>query len=272
MRLCSLGDLLLDVVVRHDVPPVRGDDVPARTTLAPGGQAANVAAWARALGAEALLVARRADDTAGRLLAEALGARGIELAGPVAAGATGSVVSLVDADGERAMLSDPGVAGGLRAEEIEVRWLVGAEVLHVSGYALLRRPSDEAAARAIGAARAAGARVSVDLSAASLVTAYGPERLRERLGRIGPDVLFGGEAELAALGDPPPGATVVLKHGAGGCTVLAGGSRSDHPALPAEVIDTTGAGDAFAAGFLVGGIDLALEAAARCVATVGAWP
>jgi ribokinase len=73
-----------------------------------------------------------------------------------------------------------------------------------------------------------------------------------------------GEARLVPFGPP----TVVVKLGARGCRV---GDR-ELPALPAEVVDTTGAGDAFAAGFLLGGPELALEAAARCVAAVGAGP
>ena len=65
VRVVTLGDLLLDVVVRLEAPPATDDDVPAAIALVPGGQAANVAAWVRWLGGEARLVARRADDAAG---------------------------------------------------------------------------------------------------------------------------------------------------------------------------------------------------------------
>ena len=86
MRVVTLGDLLLDVVVRLEAPPASDDDVPAAIDLVPGGQAANVAAWVRWLGAEARLVARRTDDAAGRLIASELERRGVELAGPLVGG------------------------------------------------------------------------------------------------------------------------------------------------------------------------------------------
>ena len=77
------------------------------------------------------------------------------------------------------MLTDRGVAPGLRADELDVRWFGGCDWLHLSGYALVRRPIDEAAAKAAGAAQAQGGRLSVDLASASGIAAYGPERLLE---------------------------------------------------------------------------------------------
>ena len=69
-----------------------------------------------------------------------------------------------------------------------------------------------------------------------------------------------------------PEATWAIKRGASGCAILQGGARREFPAMPAMVVDTTGAGDAFAAGYLVGGVELALETAARAVAKLGATP
>src|SRR3954463_3643525 len=105
MRIATLGDLLLDVIVRLEQPLARGGDVRSQTTTGAGGQAANVAAWAASLGADARCIAKRGDDPAGELLARELAARGVELVGPVAAGGTGVVVSLVEA-GERSLASD----------------------------------------------------------------------------------------------------------------------------------------------------------------------
>ena len=65
--ICTLGDLLLDVIVRLEQPLAPGADATARTTLSPGGQAANVAAWVAALGGSARVVAKRGDDDGGRL-------------------------------------------------------------------------------------------------------------------------------------------------------------------------------------------------------------
>ena len=267
MRICTLGDLLLDVVVRTrgaSGPDVEGS---AETRVGAGGQAANVAAWAAELGAEARFVGKRGSDAAAELAAREVESRGVELLGPVEEGRNGVVVSLVSPDGGRTMLTDRGVAPLLRAEELDVRWLAGCEWLHLSGYSLLRRPIEEAAAKAAGAVQAQGGRISVDLASAAGIAEYGAEKLLRRLELLRPDSVFANESEREAIGGQVPGA-LILKRGADGFT--AGGV--DHSALDADVVDTTGAGDALAAGFLVGGPELAAVAAARCVAQLGAMP
>ena len=267
MRLVCLGDLLLDVIVRLEEPLARGlrADATAVTHVEPGGQAANVAAWAAALGAEATFVGKRGDDDAGRLAAAGLRARGVEVVGPVSAGRSGVVVSLVSPDGDRTMASDRGVAPDLRPQELEPAWFEGCDHLHLSGYSLLRSPIDEAALRAA----ALGPRVSVDLSSWSVIESFGAERFRRRLEQIAPAVVFANEDEERLLGGAVPGATWVLKRGAAGVSV----DGVLYAAAPAEtVLDTTGAGDALAAGFLVDGIEVGLAAAARCVARLGAMP
>jgi sugar/nucleoside kinase (ribokinase family) len=272
LRICTLGDLLLDVVVRLDGPLARGADVTATTRLLPGGQAANVAAWAAELGADARFVGKRADDEAGRLAVAGLEARGVDVVGPIVGGTNGVVVSLVDEDGERTMASDRGVAPLLRAEELDLRWLEGCDWLHLAGYSLLRPPIDLAGAKAAGGARALGIRISVDLSAWTAIRDFGPHRFRARLADLAPDLIFATEREREELGGALPAPSWVLKRGAAGCVVSLDGERTELPALPAEAVDATGAGDALAAGFLVGGPGLALEAAARCVSQVGAMP
>ena len=151
MRVVTLGDLLLDVVVRLEAPPASDDDVPASIALVPGGQAANVAAWVCWLGGEARLIARRADDPAGRLIAAEIELLGVELAGPVIEGATtGTVVALVAPDGARTLASDRGAAGALAPGDVGAGMLAGADVLHVAGYTLLREagiPGGRAAGR-----------------------------------------------------------------------------------------------------------------------------
>ena len=136
MRIVTLGDLLLDVIVRLDGPIAGDTDTYGRTRVGAGGQAANVAAWAAALGAEARFVGKRALDPAGRIVSEELRARGVELAGPEVETGTGTVVSLATPDGRRAMLSDRGVAPELRAEELDASWFADGDWLHVPGYSL----------------------------------------------------------------------------------------------------------------------------------------
>jgi sugar/nucleoside kinase (ribokinase family) len=259
MRLTALGDLLLDVIVQLDGPLVPGDDQVATTRTGAGGQAANVAAWARALGAQARLVARRGDDTAGELVARELAGLGVEVTGP-AGGRNGVVVSLASG-GDRTMASDRGVSPDLRPDDLDETWF-DCDVLHVSGYSLLREPIGAAAVRAAGLARARGARVSLDLSTWSLASGAFRDRVRE----LAPDVVFANERERAAVGDVA--GTTVLKRGPLGIVV----DGVDHPAHAVDVVDPTGAGDALAAGFLLGGPALGLEAAARCCTRLGAMP
>jgi sugar/nucleoside kinase (ribokinase family) len=277
MRIATLGDVMLDVIVRLEQPLARGDDVRAQTRAVTGGQAANVAAWAALLGADARCIAKRGDDASGELVARELSARGVELVGPVAAGATGVVVSMVEG-GERSMASDRGVAPTLTADEIEPAWLDDCDVLHLSGYALLREPILDAAMFAASLARERGARLSVDVAAWTEIRAFGPVRFRDLLDTLAPDVLFATEAEWEMLGGAYLTApTGVIKRGARGITVATMDASLDFASVPAEVVDTTGAGDALAAGFLLGGsleeaARRGLECAARCVARVGSLP
>ncbi len=272
MLVCTLGDLLLDVVVRpEEAAATPAFERRAETAVGAGGQAANVAAWAAALGADARFVGKRGADPGGEVALHEVEARGVEVVGPVAEGRNGVVVSLVGVDGGRTMISDRGVAPDLRAEELEIAWFQGCDWLHLSGYSLFASPIDEAAAKAAGAVRAAGGRLSVDLSSASAIEAFGAERLRTRLELLRPDVVFANEDEERALGGPAPAAVTVLKRGADGILVRDGDERP-LAAHAAEVVDTTGAGDALAAGYLVGGPELALETAARCVGQLGAMP
>jgi ribokinase len=274
----TLGDLLLDVVVRLEAPPAPDDDVPAAIALVPGGQAANVAAWVCWLGGRARLVARRADDAAGRVVAAELERLGVELAGPLITGErSGTVVALVAPDGTRTLASDRGAAGELGPGDVDEGLLTGADVLHVAGYTLLRAPGAEAALRLAGAARRYGARVSVDLSTAHGIAELGREGMRARVGALSPDVVFANEAEAEAFGEPM-GELWVVKRGARGCTVEQSGEVVAHAPIEVEgVVDTTGAGDAFAAGFLLesdpfAAAQRAQAAAARCVTRVGALP
>ena len=246
MRVTTLGDLLLDVIVRLDEPLVPGDDRPSSSLATAGGQAANVAAWVAELGGTARFVGKRGADAAGELVAGELRARRVEVCGPVD-GRTGVVVSIAAA-GERTMASDRGSAPDLAADELAPKWFK-CDVLHVSGYSLQLEPIAGASARAAELARERGARVSVDLSSWTWID----ETFRGRVQALAPDVVFAGEREQEEFGELET--TWVVKRGAEGV-----------------VVDATGAGDAFAAGYLVGGVELGLTAAARCCARMGAMP
>jgi ribokinase len=264
--ICTLGDLLLDVVVKLHRPLAEGDDTHGETRAGAGGQAANVAAWAASLGAEARFIGKRGADGAGDLVESDLLRRAVDVLGPPPMGRNGVVVSLVELDGSRTMVSDRGVAPALAPDEIEPEWFEGAHWLHLSGYSLMVEPIGSAAERAVELARGAGARISVDLSSVNLIREFGRDNLAERFGRIGPDAVFGNEAEHEEL--PVATELRITKRGPRGASI----DGRDLPPVPGEVLDTTGAGDALAAGYLVGGAELAMEAAARCVANLGTMP
>ena len=97
--IVTLGDLLLDVIVRLSQPLAEGADADAVTKLGPGGQAANVAAWVAELRGEARFVGKLADDEAGRTARAGLERYGVDVSGPTVSGRTGTVVSLVGVDG-----------------------------------------------------------------------------------------------------------------------------------------------------------------------------
>jgi sugar/nucleoside kinase (ribokinase family) len=297
--LVVLGELMVDVVVRQSGPLARGSDTPSEISFAGGGSGANVAAWAAWLGAPVVLVCRVGADERGRAAVEELRDGGVDVRATVdGERPTGTCVVLVEPGGERTMLPDPG-ANDAPAELPDE--LAGRH-LHVSGYSLLRETARPGALAAIERARAAGMTVSIDPASWALI----------RPGLIPPaDLLLPNESEAARLADdeqPVRGALadrgaeaghdqperaaraladgtaareVVVKLGAGGALWTDGNEVVRAPAEPVAVTDTTGAGDAFAAGFIVAriggaGPHEALAAgnrtAAQAVSTVGARP
>jgi ribokinase len=287
--LVCVGDLMVDVAV--EAPALaRGGDVAGAVRLGVGGSAANVAAWAMAAGGRARLVAGRGDDLAGRLLASALAERGIELRPARAAGAGSGAMLVVIEAGERTFVADPGANLGL-AEADVVGALAGARAVFVSGYPLLRAPTRAAALAAAAGAGRVGAPAAVDAASWPLLGGGAGEPVLEAAALAG-TLLANREEATALAGFPDPGAagsalaarvgTVVVKCGPAGALVCSGEGPPRAVAAPAaEVVDVTGAGDAFAAGYLlaraagddpVGAAAAGAALAARAVATRGAWP
>jgi len=280
-----VGDLLVDVVARPEGPLRLGSDTAARVRLAGGGSAANTAAWIVAAGGSAVLLAAVGDDPLGVVARADLAAAGVDLVGPVLDGvATGTCVVIVGPDGERTMLPDRGANDALPIEAVgpavadpNVAWV------HVSGYALLHEGSRAAGVAALAAARERGIPTSVDAASSGPLRDLGAEVVWDLI--AGTDVLFANTDEVAALGglEAAEGRIVeaVVKRGAAGATWTDGWARVPVPAIAAVVVDTTGAGDALAAGYLaatVAGadVDVALAAgvalAARAVSRLGARP
>jgi ribokinase len=287
--LVCAGDLMVDVAVA--APALRrGGDVPGSVRLGPGGSAANVAVWAAETGAGALVVARHGDDLAGRLLAAALTDRGVGLHPPAPAPAATGAMLVVTEPGERTFVADPGANLHLTAGDVAAA-MAGAAAVFVSGYPLLRPETRAAALAAAGAAGRAAVPAAVDAASWPLVAGAAGEPVLQAAELAGTLLTNLDEAAtLTGRRDPAAAAallaarvgTAVVKCGADGVVVC---TASTGPltvtAEVAEVADVTGAGDAFAAGYLVALAETAEPAeaaragnllAARAVATVGAWP
>jgi ribokinase len=285
-----VGDLMADVVahLRRDLEP--GTDTPASVTLAPGGSAANTAAWLAAAGVATAIIGAVGDDLLGRAQTDDLAARGVEVVVGRHPVATGAIVVLVDAAGERSFATDRGANALLAFGAAEVGVLARHRHLHLSGYALFDGRSRPAARRALGAARDASMTVSVDVGSAAPLRAAGAERWREWT--TGVDICFANRSEGALLTDRHEPDTIVsrlaelyptavLKLGADGCLWASGAGRARVAAGPGPVVDTVGAGDALAAGFLaawLGGaappdaLGAGSVLASRAVAVVGGRP
>jgi ribokinase len=272
MTLVVIGDVMVDVVARMAGPLARGSDTEARVSVSGGGSAANVVAWAAALGTPVCFACRVGDDERGRQAVDGLLRAGVRLHASIdRERPTGTCVVLVEPGGERSMLPDVGANDA--PAELPDTWLAPGRHLHVTGYSLLRDGARPGALAAIERARVAGMKVSVDPSSWALIREGAIPRV---------DLLMPNEREAQVLGDPLALATeVVVKLGADGALWTDGREELRVPAVPVEVVDTTGAGDAFAAGLLCArlagadprsSLEAGCAAAARVVAQVGARP
>jgi len=265
-RVLVLGDLMLDVVVTPDRAPVIATDVPGRVVLRQGGSAATTARWLARLGARSALITAVGRDAPGRALLEDMRRDGVTLhAARPAGGRTGRIAVLVAADGERTFVADRGAADALAPDDLQPAWFGRADLLHMPVYSLLGEPLGSAGRRALELARSSNVLVSVDLASSGPLLTEGRRAAVERIARAAPDVLFTTLVEARAL---LAGGSVerllelspiaVVKRGAQGATVLArapasigGRVRLEIATRLIEAADTTGAGDAFDAGFLV---------------------
>jgi ribokinase len=287
-RVVVVGDVMVDVVVRLDGPIARGSDAPAQISFGGGGSAANVAAWLAAAGASPLLVGCVGDDARGRAARSALLAAGVDarlVTDPERA--TGTCVVVVEPGGERTMFPDPGANDALAPGDLSEEVFGPGDHLHAPGYALLREGSRAAASSAIARARGQGMTVSVDPSSAALLSPAFLD-LASGAGLLVPNaeearVLTGDEEpERAArrLTERFPEVAVTL--GADGALWTDGGAVCRvEPVGGVTVLDSTGAGDAFAAGLIAARVSGAApkealaagcRLAAQAVATPGARP
>lgn len=255
-RIICFGDVIDDVVA---VPEgaIRDDtDTPAAIRMMPGGSAANTAAWLGSLGAEVDFVGIVAAADVARHSAALIGVTA-HIAGHATL-PTGTIVVVVQGQ-SRTMLTQRGANCALDPADATAALLASAGVLHITGHVLLNDAGADGISRLIARARAAGVAVSVDPGSAGFIADYGVDAFLAAI--AGASILFPSLEEgslLTGLAAPEAIAAklaesfevVALTLGIDGVIVASGDTVEKVVASHASVVDPTGAGDAFAAGFL----------------------
>ena len=313
LDLLALGNAIVDVLSRTDekfladqslakgtmalIDQARAETLYGATgpaTIVSGGSAANTAVGAAMLGAKVAFIGKVRDDELGRLFAHDLKAAGVAFDTPPAGSgpATARSFVLVTPDGERTMNTYLGACQDLGPDDVPEALVARARIVYLEGYLWDPPAAKDAFRKAIRLAHAAGNRVALSLSDPFCVDRYRAE-FRELIRNGSVDILFANTHELRSLYETADEDAaldalraervlgVVTRSGAGALVVSRDGTDAV-PAFPVEqVVDTTGAGDLFAAGFLAGlahGLDargcarLGALAAAEVISHLGARP
>jgi sugar/nucleoside kinase (ribokinase family) len=293
-RVVVVGDLMTDTVAHAHLALARGSDTPATVTMHGGGSGANIAAWLAVDGCEVAFVGRRGADIAGRNRDMELMGYGVDarlVMDPERP--TGTCVVMVTHKGDHTMLSDPGANAALSPEDLPQDLFTPGSHLHVSGYTLLNAGSRPAVLAALSTADRAGMSISIDGASAAPLERVGAEPFLQLTN--GATLLFVNIAQgkvLTGRDDPGQAARVlnawyphvVMKLGPDGAMMYSNG-RPDPVRVPGppieRIVDGTGAGDAFVAGFLPAWLDnkppgealvSGCRLAARALNLVGARP
>lgn len=260
MHLAMIGDIAVDIRAVAGEALTRGADARGAIRFLPGGSAANVAVWAARLGARATCVGAMGADPWGAWLRDDLRREGVTVIGP-RRGRTATILTFLDRDGERTFVTDRAAALSLEPRDIPATLWDGLDLLHIPAYSLFEGALAETATAAAHRARERGVPLSIDLSSVSLLRAYGPARFAALLADLRPAVIFANleeaqpvfaveAAEAAAEAMRAVARIAVVKCGARGILVASDAGRLAASA-PAHAVDSTGAGDALAAAFLV---------------------
>jgi sugar/nucleoside kinase (ribokinase family) len=289
-NILCIGEVNLDVVAVISAEINYGSDTAAKVSTHGGGAGGNVAAWLRIAGAQSHMLARIGKDAAGVAVRSEFDRLGVTYSEIDVAGApTGIVVVIVDKDGERSMFPDKGANSGLTLADLPE--LSSFNAAYISGYALLDPKSRQGILQMIGKLKSAGLKIYFDPATVGGMAGVPIAEIRAWINQMHCLLLNEEEAlyltaaenlDLAIADLLQVCPTVVVKRGSHGAIAANRGSAAiSLPAIATQVIDTTGAGDSFAAGFIAAdqaGLDFtaclgaAVTIAAKCVAIVGARP
>ncbi|MER5324068.1 carbohydrate kinase family protein [Streptosporangium roseum] len=293
--LLVIGDVVTDVVALHGGPALAGlalgTDTDADIVLRPGGSGANTASWAARLGADVRILTRVGFDTGEWHAAELrrVGVRPHLRMDPDRP--TAVVIAMVDATGERSMLTNRGAGGHIGVDDWDATLLDGVSHLHLSGYTLFAEPGLQLSRLAMAEAARRGVTISVDPASTGPLRSFGPERfVQETLAaqliipNLDEALLLAGEssAERAAERLSLRYGAAAVKLGSRGALMAKDGKLTARvPGIATEVVDSTGAGDAFAAGLLTAllrgaddeaALDAGRRAGAEAVTAIGGRP
>jgi sugar/nucleoside kinase (ribokinase family) len=284
LDVLAIGDAIVDVIATTDDPFLVAEGLPkgsmrlidpaeatrlyglmgqARETS--GGSAANTMAGIAALGGRAGFVGQVAKDQLGEIFAHDIRALGVEFSTPALDSElpTGRCLILVTPDGQRTMNTSPGASHSLSVDALDEQQIRDAAILYLEAYLWVPDTPRAAMERAIEVAHAAGRKVAFTLSDIACI-ARRRDSFLSLLDAGAVDLLFANENEVLALageGDFDAAVAVltakvpllVCTCSENGAIAVENGVRISVPAAPVEkVVDTTGAGDLFAAGFLAG--------------------
>ena len=287
-RILVIGDVMTDIIVIPDGPIVRGSDRRAKVRSRPGGSGANQAVWLGSMGAYVRFTARVAEADRAALEAH-FRSKHVE---PVLAGdattPSGVLVTIIDIDGERSFLTDRGANLNLSTEDLPPSLLDDVRLVLTSGYSYFTPGPRAAVMGLLKEAKTRAVATAVDPASVGFLREVGSDQFLRWTTGVG-TIFANSDEALALTGSSDLNlqmqtlgriySRVVIKRGSAGAAI--GGREGvtlSLPAQPAEVVDTTGAGDAFAAAFLVaevkGGdaeacLRAGLAAAAEAVSRIG---
>ncbi len=290
-RIICLGDIMVDILATLPGPLAPSSDTPAPINIKQGGSAANTAVWLTHCGVHSVFVGKVGADSIGRDAVDQLAAQGVAVQVAIdPSTTTGICIVLVSPDGERTMVPSAGANDTLSVADLPDNLPVKVDRLHVSAYALLRAGSRDAALAMMQRASLVQAPISVDVASADPIRRTGPDLFLRWIPSAAlvianadeASVLSGCRApEHAAANLATRFAEVVIKCGSRGAIVAANGEIQHIAGAPTDAVDSTGAGDAFAAGLLAGihqghglmtAVIQANQFGARAVAQLGARP